>query len=161
MGVPRLHVVVNRVFLLTVAFAYVNERIVESVVVPAAALPVESQHHAAAMPRDIGYLMTIISVVRIRHINSRLVGIIEPCAEREVQGQEERQVGFGIHAIDLDRTQIEHGPAELLPFGIRNDFVRHTVVIITDRCAERIKTVLRTERPIYYLYRVLARQFGA
>ena len=51
MRVPRLHIVIDYIFLLAIAFSDIDEGIVESIAVPTLTLPFESQYATAAMPR--------------------------------------------------------------------------------------------------------------
>ena len=80
MRVPWLHVVVNSILLLTVAFTDIDERLVETVVVSVLTLPIKTPHRTAAVPRDIRNLMTVEGIIGVRHIHRCLVRIIESSA---------------------------------------------------------------------------------
>ena len=140
MRVPGLNIVIDGVLLLSVAFSDVDEGVVETVVVSAAAGPFESEYRAPAMPRDIRDLMTIIRIRGIRDVDRLLIGVVEPRTEHPTQRQEEREISFGIDTVDFHRAEIEHRPSELLTLGVRNNLIRDAVVVIRDRYAQRGKT---------------------
>ena len=83
MGVPRLGVVVDDILLLVVAFTYIDGTVVQAILLPIV-LPTKHTHCATRMPWDIGYLMTVVGVVRVGHIDSCLVGILRFGGEVEV-----------------------------------------------------------------------------
>ena len=83
MRVPRLYVVINDILLLRVPLAYVDEGIIESVVVSSPALPIQAEYHTSAVPWDIRNLMTVIRVIGVGYINRLLIGIFESGTQRK------------------------------------------------------------------------------
>ena len=158
MRIPWLHVIVNRVLLLAIALTDIDERVVESVMVSAFALPVKTQHHTAAVPRYIGYLVTVIGIIWIGDIDSRLVGVIESRTQHKAQRQEKRHVRFCIYSVDFHCAEVEHRPSKLLSLWIGDDLVRHPVIVI--RSAD-IQVIDLTRLAIRQLNAVLARQLGS
>ena len=114
---------------MVVAFAHIDKTIIQVILHPVV-LPAQHTHRTARVPRDIWYLVAIVVVGRIGHIYSCLIGVLQFGGQVEVLGKRKMQMRIHIHTIDLHQSQIEHGPAELLTFGIGDDLVRYAIVVV-------------------------------
>lgn len=142
MGVPRLGVVVYDVLLLVVAFADINKTIVQAILLPVV-LPTKHTHCATRMPRDIRYLVAVVGIIWVGNINGRLVGILRFGGEVEVFWQDEMQLRIDVYTVDLDQSEVEHCPAELLAFWIGDDLIGNAVVVVIGIEAELRSFLLR------------------
>ena len=84
-GVPRLGVIIDNILLLIIAFADIDETIVQAILLPVV-LPAKHTHCTTRMPWDIRNLVAIIGIVWIGNINRRLVGVLRFSGEVEVLG---------------------------------------------------------------------------
>ena len=134
-GVPRLGVVVDDVLLLIIAFADIDETIVQTILLPVV-LPAKHTDCATRMPRDIWYLVAVVRIVRVSDINSRLVGILRFGGEVEVLWKNELQLRVDVYTVDFYQSKIEHRPPELLPFWVGDNLVGYAVVVVIGIKAE-------------------------
>ena len=138
MRVPRLRIVVDDIFLLVIPLADIDKTVVQRI-----STPREHTYRRAAVPRNIRYLVSVIGVRRVGHIDGFLVGILHLCREGNVVGETQRHLHIGIHTVYLHQPEVEHSPAELLPFRVGDNFVLHLIVIHIHRYAKVVKDLLR------------------
>ena len=122
--------VARDVLLLVVALARVDEAVIEP-----PPLVEQREDGRAAVPGDVGNLVTVVGVGRVGDVDGLLIGVLE--LGRHLQlAEREQGVQHGVHALDLHFAQIEHRPAELLSLGIGDDFICDFVVVGVDRNVE-------------------------
>ena len=84
-GVPRLGVIIYNILLLIIAFADIDETVVQAILLPVV-LPAEHTHSTTRMPWDIRNLVAILGVGRVVDFDGRLVGILRFGGEVEILG---------------------------------------------------------------------------
>ena len=123
-GVPRLRMVVDDVLLLVVAFAHVDEAIAQR---PCA--PREGYDGRSAVPGNVGNLVAVVRVRRVRHVDGLLISVLQLARQRPFVGKGQRAGRSGVHAPDVHPPQVDGRPAELRSLRPRYDFVPHVVVV--------------------------------
>ena len=139
-GVPGFHVVIENVLLFVVALAGIDERVVQ---VPA--LVLQAEDGRARVPGDIGYLVVVIAVGRIRHVTGILIGVLGTGRCHPVLADLEVCLCLHVDALDMHLAQVKHRPAELLPLGVGHDLVVYRIIIgvevhlsVTDDAASEV-----------------------
>ena len=123
-GVPGFHVVIENVLLFVVALAGIDERVVQ---VPA--LVLQAEDGRARVPGDIGYLVVVIAVGRIRHVTGILIGILGTGRRHKIPADLEVCLCLHVDALDMHLTQVEHRPTELLTLGVGDNLIVYRIII--------------------------------
>ena len=126
-GVPGFHVVIEDVLLFVVTLSGIDERVVQ---IPA--LVLQAEDGRSRVPGDIGNLVVVIAVGRIRHVTGILIGILGTGRRYKILTDLEVCLCLHVDALDMHLAQVEHRPTELLTLGIGHNLIVYRIIICVE-----------------------------